>query len=136
MFLPQGIYEPGRGHGDGDLRVGLIEAAHLLKVGVEALEKASLIGGEGHAVAVGLVSRTMRREFSKSRSWMRRPLPEEAGDEMRCAVQMGEDPRALIVAEVGLDIGASFGAEGVHIAGGCRGLPDRGTKGQKGQGPG
>ena len=34
--------------------MSVVEAAHLLKVGVEALEEAFLVGQEGHAVVVGL----------------------------------------------------------------------------------
>ena len=62
----------GLGHGDGDIRVSVVEAAHLPKVYAEALAELFLVGQEGHPVAVGLVSRTVMSAFSKSRSWMRR----------------------------------------------------------------
>jgi hypothetical protein len=114
-------------HGDRDIGVGLIEAVHLVEVGTEALEELLVVWEEGHAVAVGLgvanghegvlnieVLDTQAQRFEQSQS----AAVEKASDEVRRAVQFGEDAQAFVMAEVGLDVGAFLRAQGVHIADG------------------
>jgi hypothetical protein len=111
-------------HGDRNVKVNLIKAADPLQVGAEALEKPLLVWEEGHAVAVGLgvangdegvlnieVLDTQAQRFEQSQS----AAVEKAGDEVRRAVQFGEDAQAFVMAEVGLDVGAFPGAEGMQI---------------------
>lgn len=113
------------GHGDWDIGGSLVEAAHLVEVRVEALEELLVVGQEGHAVAVGLgvvdgdervleveVLDTQAQGFEQPQT----AAVEEAGDEVRRAVQLGEDAQAFVMAEVGLDIGAFLSAQGVQIA--------------------
>ena len=133
-------------------------------MGAEALEKPLLVWEEGHAIAVGLgvangdesvldveVLDTQAQRFEQSQS----AAVEKAGDEVRRAVQFGEDAQAFVMAEAGLDVGAFPGAQGVHATslssdgrrrcfssragrahyrGGCRGLPGRETEGRRGPG--
>ena len=129
------------GHGDRDIGVSVVEAAHPLEVSVEALEKLLVVGQEGHPVAVGLgvvdgderilkvqVLDAQAQGFEEAQA----AAVEEASDEVRCAVQLGEDAQAFVMAEVGLDVGAFLSAEGVQITeGDCQGLPGRGTKGRR-----
>jgi hypothetical protein len=112
-------------HGDRNVKVNLIQAADPLQVGAEALEKPLLVWEEGHAVAVGLgvangdesvldveILDAQAQRFEQSQS----AAVEKAGDEVRRAVQFGEDAQAFVMAEGGLDVGAFLRAQGVHIA--------------------
>ena len=89
-------------HGDRNVKVNLIRAADPLQVGAEALEKPLLVREKGHAIAVGLgvangdesvldveVLDTQAQRFEQSQS----AAVEKAGDEVRRAVQFGEDAR-------------------------------------------
>lgn len=115
----------GRGHGDRDIGVSLVETAYLCDVSMEALEKLPVLGQEGHPVAVGLGiadddERVLEVEVLDAQAQsLQEPQAaaiEEAGDEIGCTFQVGEDAEAFVVAEVGLNIGAFLGAEGVQIA--------------------
>jgi hypothetical protein len=111
-------------HGDRNVKVNLIKAADPLQVGAEALEKPLLVWEEGHAVAVGLgvangdegvlnieVLDTQAQRFEQSQA----AAVEKASDEVRRAIQFGEDAQAFVMAEGGLDVGAFPGAEGMQI---------------------
>ncbi len=114
------------GQGDRDIGVSLIEAAHLVEVGTEALEELLVVGQEVHAVTVGLgvaygdevilkvkVLDAQAEGFQEAEA----ATVEEAGDEVRRAVKLGEDAQAFVMAEVRLDVGAFLGAESAQIAG-------------------
>ncbi|MGQ9928419.1 MAG: hypothetical protein ACUVS4_16325, partial [Chloroflexaceae bacterium] len=100
-------------------------AAHLLKVGAKALAEPFLVGEESHAVAIGPdVVNDDERMFEvevldTQAQGLRKPQAasiEEAGHAIGCAVQVGEDAEAFVMAEVGLDGGMFPGAQGVQIA--------------------
>jgi len=112
------------GHGDRDVGVSLVEAAHLVEVSVEASEKLLVVGQEGHPVAIrlGVVDgdeRILKVEVLDAQAQgfeeAQATAVEETGDEIGCAVQLGEDTQAFVMAEVGLDVGAFPGAEGMQI---------------------
>lgn len=97
----------------------VIEAAHLPRVEVEALEELLLIGQESPAVAVrwGVADGeepVFQVEVLDAQT--QASAVEEAGDEVGCAIQVSEDAQAFSVAEVRLDAEISFSAEGVQIA--------------------
>ncbi len=102
----------GRGHGNRDMGVGLVEVAHLLEVGVEALAESFLIGQEGHSIAVGFGvtdgdERILKVKVLDAQAQGLQEAQaasiEEAGNEIGCAVEMGEDAQAFVMAEVGLN---------------------------------
>lgn len=89
--------------------MSLVEAAHPLKVSAQALEEPLIVGQEGHAVAVGFGIVDGDEEVLKvevldaQAQGFEQPQAasvEEAGDEIGCAVQVGEDAQAFLVTEV------------------------------------
>ena len=115
----------GRGHGDGDSGVSVVEAAHLFQVDAKALEELFFVGEEGHAVAVGLRiadgdERIFKVEVLDAQAQGLKEAQaasvEKARDEIRHTVQFSEDAEAFVMAEVGLDVSAFPGAEGVQVA--------------------
>ncbi len=54
-FVCRGVFAgQGRWHGDRDIGVSIVEAAHPLEVSAQALEELFVVGQEGHPLAVGL----------------------------------------------------------------------------------
>ena len=120
VFAGQG----GR-HGDRYIGMGLVEAAHLVEVGMEALEELLVVRQESHTVAVRfcvadgdeVVLKVQVLDAQAQGFYQPQAASvEEAGDEVRCAVKLGKDAEAFVMAEVGLEVGAPFRAQGVHIA--------------------
>ena len=110
------------GHGDRNIGVSLIEAAHQLEVSTQALEKLLVVGQEGHPVGLGVVKgdeqvievqilNPQMQGFEQART----AAVEETGEEVRRTVQFIQDAEAFVVVEVGLDIGAFLRAGGVQI---------------------
>ena len=125
-FICRGVFAgQSGGHGDRDMGVSVVDAAYLCEVSAETLEELLLVGQEGHPVAVGLGvvdgdERILKVEVLDAQAQgFEQPQAttvEKASDEVRRAVEFGEDAQAFVMAEVGLDVGAFLSAEGVQIA--------------------
>lgn len=114
----------GRGHGDRDIGVCVVEAAYSFEVRVQALEELLAVGQAGRPVAVGpgiadgdqrILEVEVLDAQAQGLQEAQAASIEEAGKEIGCAVQVGEDAQAFVM-EVGLDVGVLPGAEGMQIA--------------------
>jgi len=124
-FVCRGVFTgQGRGHGDREIGVSLVEAAYPLEVSAQALEELFVIGQECHPVAVGFgvvdddeqvleveVLDAQAQGFEQPQT----AAVEEAGDEVRHGVELGEDAQAFVMTEVGLDVGGSLGTHDVEV---------------------
>lgn len=105
--------------------MSVVETAYLVEVSAEALEELLVVRQEGHPVAVGLGvvegdDRVLEIEVLDAQAQgFEQPQTatvEKAGDEIRHGVKFGEDAEAFVMVEVGLDVGAFLGAEGMQVA--------------------
>jgi len=104
--------------------VSVVEAARLVEVSAQALEKLLVVGQEGHPVAVGLGvvegdEQVLKVEVLDSQAQgFEQPQTaavEKAGDEVGHGVELGEDAQAFVMTEVGLDVGGSPGTHDVEV---------------------
>ena len=104
--------------------VSVVEAARLVEVSAQALEKLLVVGQEGNPVAVGLgvvegdeqvleveVLDSQAQGFEQPQT----AAVEKAGDEVRDGVELGEDAQAFVMIEIGLDVGGSLGTHDVEV---------------------